>query len=137
MTSRKTSNSGYLNNPLAGGSQPLLCWSSVGGRHGNDALVQLGANNCTVIVGFNAQLLKYFAVLYPPSVWYDRQIILTQLVSYLSREILGFEVFRAKESTKLFLILFGQRGLQHLGVEFLQLICQFVRGGFADQQEEG
>jgi hypothetical protein len=22
--------------------------------------VQLGANNCTVIVGFNAQLLKYF-----------------------------------------------------------------------------
>jgi hypothetical protein len=51
-------------------------------------LVQLGANNCTVIVGFNAQLLKYFAVLYPPSVWYDRQIILTQLVSYLSREIL-------------------------------------------------
>jgi len=52
-------------------------------------LVQLGTNNCTVIVGFNAQLLKYFAVFHPPSVWCDRQIILTQLVSYLSREILG------------------------------------------------
>ena len=57
-------------------------------NHREKVLVQLGANNCTAIVGFNAQLLEYFAVLYPPSVWYDRQIILTQLVSYLSREIL-------------------------------------------------
>jgi len=51
-------------------------------------LGQLGAYNCTEIVGFNAQLLKYFAVLHPLSVWHNRQNILAQLVSYLSREIL-------------------------------------------------
>jgi hypothetical protein len=50
--------------------------------------VQLGAYNCTVIVGFNAQLLKYFAVLHLLSVGRDRQSILAQLTSYLSREIL-------------------------------------------------
>jgi hypothetical protein len=52
--------------------------------------VQLGANNCTVIVGFNAQLLKYFAVRHSLSVWHDGQNILAQLVSYLGREILVF-----------------------------------------------
>ena len=52
-------------------------------------LVQLGAYNFAVVVGFNAQLLKYFAVLYPLSVWSDRQSILVQLVIYLSREILA------------------------------------------------
>ena len=51
-------------------------------------LVQLGTNNCTVIVGLNAQLLKYFAVFHLLSVWYDGQNILAQLVSYLGREIL-------------------------------------------------
>jgi hypothetical protein len=50
--------------------------------------VQLGACNCTVIVGFNAQLLEYFAVLHPLLVWYDGQNILVQLASYLGREIL-------------------------------------------------
>jgi hypothetical protein len=39
--------------------------------------VQLGANNCTVIVGFNAQLLKYFAVRHSLSVWHDGQNILS------------------------------------------------------------
>jgi hypothetical protein len=53
------------------------------------ALVQLGAYKCAAIGGFNAQLLKYFAVLHPLSVWHDRQNILAQLVSYLSRETLG------------------------------------------------
>jgi hypothetical protein len=53
-----------------------------------NGLVQLGAYNCTVIVGFNAQLLKYFAVLHPLTVWHNRQSILAQLTSYLSREIL-------------------------------------------------
>jgi len=53
------------------------------------ALVQLGAYNCTVIVGFNAQLLEYFAVLHPLSVWNDGQNILVHLVSYLGRESLG------------------------------------------------
>jgi len=48
----------------------------------------LGAYNCTVIVGFNAQLLEYFAVLHLLSVGHDRQSILAQLTSYLSREIL-------------------------------------------------
>jgi len=51
-------------------------------------LVQLGAYNCTVIVGFYAQLLKYFAVLHLLSVGNYRQSILAQLTSYLSREIL-------------------------------------------------
>jgi hypothetical protein len=49
----------------------------------------LGAYDCQAIVGFIAQLLKYFAVLHPLSVWHDGQNILAQLVSYLSREILG------------------------------------------------
>ena len=52
-------------------------------------LGQLGTYDCTVIVGFNAQLLKYLAVLHPLPVWHDRQNILAQLVSQLSREILG------------------------------------------------
>jgi hypothetical protein len=51
-------------------------------------LGQLGAYNFTAIVGFNAQLLEYFAVLNPLSVWHNRQNILAQPVSYLSREIL-------------------------------------------------
>jgi hypothetical protein len=54
-------------------------------------LVQLGADNCTVIVGFNAQLLKYFVVLHLLSAWHDLQSMLAQLTSYLSREILGYD----------------------------------------------
>ena len=50
--------------------------------------MQLGVNNCTVIVGFSAQLLKYFAVLHPLSVWHDGENILAWLVSYIGREIL-------------------------------------------------
>jgi hypothetical protein len=57
--------------------------------YGSFRLVQLGAYNCTEIVGFNAQLLEYFAVLHPLSVGHNRQNILAQLVSYLGREILG------------------------------------------------
>ena len=53
------------------------------------SLVQLGAYNCTVFVGFNAQPLQYFAVLHLLSVWHGRQNILAQLVSYSGRGILA------------------------------------------------
>ena len=56
-----------------------------------NVLVQLGVNNCTVIVGFSAQLLKYFAVLHPLSVWHNGENILAWLVSYIGREILDMQ----------------------------------------------
>ena len=61
-------------------------------------LVQLGTYNCTVIVGFNAQLLEYFAVLHLLSVWNDGQNILVQLVSYLGREILACWCFIQRQA---------------------------------------